>query len=62
MVKATKDCRFPNIDPSVMYQMYDNLTGAKDGGNDSDRKHWRPSEVPGYIALFQPFGILKHME
>jgi hypothetical protein len=35
----------------------DKLTGAKDGGNDSDRNHLRPSEAPGYMALFQPFGI-----
>jgi len=35
----------------------DKLTGAKGGGNDSDRNHLRPSEAPGYMALFQPFGI-----
>jgi hypothetical protein len=42
---------------SVIRHSNDKLTGAKDGGNDSDRNHLRPSEAPGYMALFQPFGI-----
>jgi hypothetical protein len=29
----------------------DKLTGAKGGGNDSDRNHLRPSEAPGYMAF-----------
>ena len=36
----------------------DKPTGAKNGRNDDDRNHLRPSEAPGYMAFFQLMQIV----
>jgi hypothetical protein len=47
---------------ATLLELYDKPTVAKNGVNDSDRNQLCPSEAQIYKALFQPIGILKHIE